>query len=97
MYCRDTTDAATEHLIALPALRKYFASYTQVTDRTPHMLAQMRSLEHVTFDSCAGVTNAGIAALAALPRLHTVRLSGQRITVAVRSMFPTGVSVHYSL
>jgi hypothetical protein len=60
------------------------------------LLAQVTSLETIAFDSCAGVTNAGIAALATLPRLRTVRLAGQRITSGVRSMFPSGVTVHYS-
>ena len=69
MYCRDTGDAATSHITGLPDLRKYFASYNRVTDRTPEMLATIPSLEEITFDSCAGLTNAGIAALAhPLPR-----------------------------
>ena len=38
MYCRDTGDGATEHIAALPRLKKYFASYTKITDRTPELL-----------------------------------------------------------
>lgn len=78
MYCRETGDRATEHITALPALRKYFASYTRITDRTPELLSGMDSLEEVTFDSCAGLTSAGIAALARLPRLGKLRVSGMR-------------------
>lgn len=74
MYCRDTTDAATEHIAALPALEKYFASYNRITDRTPEILSGMPSLEDVTFDSCAGLTDAGIAMLARLPRLRELRV-----------------------
>jgi hypothetical protein len=40
MYCRDTTDRATEHIVRLPALAHYFASYTRITDRTPKMLSE---------------------------------------------------------
>jgi hypothetical protein len=81
MYCRDTTDAATQHIAALPKLKKYFASYTRITDRTPQILSGVASLEEIELDSCAGLTNAGIAALARLPRLRELRLSGMpRVT-----------------
>ena len=97
MYCRDTTDAATEHLVELRQLARYFASYTQITDRTPELLSRIDSLEHVTFDSCAGLTNNGIAHLARLPKLREVRVSGRRLTSSVKSAFGPGVTVHYSL
>src|SRR5512143_3834380 len=63
MYCRDTGDRATEHIVTLPKLRKYFASYTKITDRTPEMLSQMDSLEHVEIYGCPGITDAGVARL----------------------------------
>ncbi len=91
MYCRDTTDAATEHLVEMPRLQKYFASYTRITDRTPELLAQVPSLEEVTFDSCAGLTDAGIAELAALPRLRAVRVSGRQLTPMAIGAFPEHV------
>jgi hypothetical protein len=76
MYCRDTTDLATEHIACLPALKKYFASYTQITDRTPEILSTIDSLEEVTFDTCIGVTDKGLAALGRLPRLRSFGASG---------------------
>lgn len=97
MYCRDTTDAATENIIGLPQLRRYFASYTQITDRTPALLSTISSLEEITFDSCAQLTDAGIASLAVLPRLRKLRVSGRGITSAVGKPFPPGVTVRYSL
>jgi Leucine-rich repeat (LRR) protein len=98
MYCRDTTDAATECLTGLDALEKYFASYTQITDRTPELLSTLASLTSVTFDSCAGLTNAGIAHLARLPALRELRVSGRGLTSAVAVPFRgTTVSVQYSL
>jgi hypothetical protein len=97
MYCRDTSDAATEHITRLRHLARYFASYTRITDRTPELLSGMDSLERVTFDSCAKLTNAGVATLARLPRLREVRISGQGITADVVKAFAPGVEVHYSL
>ena len=93
MYCRDTTDAATEHLVGLPALRSYFNSYTTITDRTPELLARLTSLERVTLDNCHGVTNAGVAHLARLPRLARLRVNSHGVTPAVRAAFALGVDV----
>ena len=72
MYCRDTTDAATEQITGLGNLTTYFASFTRITDRTPELLSTMPSLEVVTFSGCAALTNAGAIALARLPRLREV-------------------------
>ena len=96
MYCRNTGDEASRHLTALPRLRKYFASYNHITDRTPELLATIPSLEEVTFSACAGITDAGVVKLAALPRLRRVDVSGQGITAAVVAAFPAGVEVRYS-
>lgn len=97
MYCRDTTDAATAHLGGLRHLTRYFASYTRITDRTPELLSHLATLEEVTFDSCAALTDAGIAALARLPRLRELRVSGRHITPRVRDAFGPGVTVHWGL
>jgi len=93
MYCRDTTDAATEHITGLRKLSYYFNSYTTITDRTPEMLSGMDSLERITFDACHGLTNSGVARLARLPRLRELRVSGRRVTSDVAAMFSPGVSV----
>ena len=50
MYCRDTTDTATEHITRLRKLSYYFNSYTTITDRTPELLSGMDSIERITFD-----------------------------------------------
>lgn len=97
MYCRETTDAATEHIARLPRLNSYFASYTRITDRTPELLSHMDSLERVTLDECAGVTDAGLAHLARLPRLRELRVSGPQVTPDIASGFPSRVHIHYSL
>lgn len=96
MYCRDTTDVATSHLGQLSALRRYFASYTQITDETPRLLSRIGSLEEVTFSGCAGLTDDGISALARLPKLRVLRVSGQSVTPTVASYFPADVTVCYS-
>jgi hypothetical protein len=93
MYCRDTTDAATEHITELRNLSYYFNSYTRITDRTPELLSAMDSLERITFDTCHGLTNAGIARLARLPKLRELRASGRGVTPEVRAAFPPSVDV----
>ncbi len=94
MYCRDATNAATEHIVRLPQLAYYFNSYTTITDRTPDLLSGMDTLERITFDACHGLTNEGVAKLARLPRLREVRVAGRGITDAVRTMFPASVAVN---
>jgi len=94
MYCRDTTDAATEHIAGLRHLTYYFNSYTTITDRTPELLSAMESLERITFDTCHGLTNAGVARLARLPRLRELRASGSGLTADLRLAFPARVSVY---
>ncbi|HET9262693.1 MAG TPA: hypothetical protein VFO14_06590 [Vicinamibacterales bacterium] len=93
MHCRDTTDAATEHITRLRNLSYYFNSYTTITDRTPELLSTMDSLERITFDACHGLTNAGVARLARLPNLRELRVSGKGITSEVRAAFPPRVRV----
>jgi hypothetical protein len=97
MYCRETTDAATEHIARLPRLKSYFASYTRITDRTPELLSRIDSLERITLDGCAGVTNTGLLHLARLPRLRELRVSGPQITSEVARDFPPRVRVYCSL
>ena len=93
MYCRETTDAATEHITGLRRLTYYFNSYTTITDRTPQLLSTIDSLERVTFDACHGLTNAGVARLARLPQLRELRVSGNRITPDVGRPFPARVAI----
>jgi hypothetical protein len=93
MYCRDTTDAATEQITGLRHLSYYFNSYTAITDRTPDLLATMDSLERITLDTCHGVTNAGVARLARLPKLRELRVSGGGVTREVCAAFPPHVEV----
>ena len=93
MYCRHTTDAATEHLAGLRHLTEYFNSYTAVTDRTPELLSTLESLERVTLDTCHALTNEGVARLARLPRLRELRVSGRGITPDVARAFRPGVIV----
>ena len=93
MYCRDTTDAATEHIAGLLRLKKYFASYTKITDRSMEILGRMISLETISFYGCPGVTNAGVVALAGLPRLRELHVSGPQITPECAPAFSANVRV----
>ena len=93
MYCRQTTDAATEHIAGLK-LRTYYAGATQITDRTLEILSRMPSLEKLSFWSCAKITDVGIAALAALPRLQELSVdSCANVTPAAAAAFPAAVRV----
>lgn len=76
MYCRQTGDAATEHIAGLKGLKTYYAGKTLITDRSLEVLGRILSLERLEFWQCAGLTDAGIALLAALPRLRELTLSG---------------------
>jgi len=96
MYCRDTTDAATEHIAGL-RLRYYYAGLTQITDRSLEILGRMPSLEQVELYECHGVTNAGLVFLAGLPGLREVHLDGlPGVTLEGTRVFPARVRVKYS-
>ena len=49
MYCRETTDAATEQIAGLKRLRSYYAGKTQITDRSLELLGGIASLEKLEF------------------------------------------------
>jgi hypothetical protein len=96
MYCRATTDVATEHIAALQ-LRYYYAGLTQITDRSLEILGRMSSLEQVEFYECNGVTDAGLVFLAGLPRLREVALDSlPGVTLDGTRVFPATVRVRYS-
>lgn len=97
MYCADTGDRATGHLARLTKLRSYYAGDTKITDRSLEILAGMPSLEGLEFWHCTGITNAGVAVLAALPHLQKLALDGlPNVTREVLAAFPPRVRVTYS-
>ena len=96
MYCRETGDAATEHIRGL-GIRYYYAGLTQITDRSLEILGGMESLEQVDLYECLKVTDAGLPSLARLPRLREVHLNGlPGITLEGTKVFRPGVHVYYS-
>ncbi|MCI0391097.1 MAG: hypothetical protein MOB07_20315 [Acidobacteria bacterium] len=96
MYCRDTGDAATEHIGGLSRLKTYYAGKTRITDRSLEILGRMTSLEKLEFWECAGITNAGIALLASLPRLSEITIGGSpNVTRDGMAVFPAGVRANY--
>lgn len=97
MYCRDTTDVATEHIQGLPNLKKYHAGYTQITDRSLEMLSRMSALEELSFEGCKWLTDAGVTTLTALPRLRELSIGGSpNVTRTGVSAFPNNIRVNYS-
>jgi len=95
MYCRETTDKATEQITRLGRLSYYFNSYTTITDRTPELLSGMEALERITFDACHQLTDVGVGRLARLPLLRELRVSARGITPAVAASFPPRVRVFH--
>jgi hypothetical protein len=96
MYCRESGDAATEHIAGL-SLNYYYAGLTQITDRSLEILGRMESLEKVELYECKGVTDAGLPFLARLPRLSEVHLDGlPGVTLDGTKIFPERVRVLYS-
>lgn len=97
MYCRDTGDAATDHISGLSRLKTYYAGKTNITDRSLEILARMTSLEHLEFWQCAGLTDAGIRHLKGLPHLREISLDGSpNVTRQAAASFPAHVRVRYS-
>jgi hypothetical protein len=97
MYCRETGDAATEHIAGLSRLKTYYAGMTRITDRSLEILGRMASLERLEFWQCAGVTDAGVEHLADLPRLREISLDGlPGVTRGAMTLFPARVRVNYS-
>jgi len=96
MYCRDTTDAATEHIAGL-RLIYYYAGLTLITDRSLEILGHMPTLEEVDLYQCKGITDEGLRSLARLPRLRKLDVAEcPGVTFESTHAFPPGVQVRYS-
>jgi ankyrin repeat protein len=95
MYCRDTTDMATEYIRDL-TIKRYYAGKTKITDRSLEILGGMNSIERVEFWECAGITDAGLPFLAALPNLREAEFGAvPQVTLAGLAVFPSRVRVDY--
>ncbi len=97
MYCRDTGDAATEHLAGLQKLRTYYAGMTQITDRSLEILGRMDCLEKLEFWQCMGITDAGMAQLARLPHLRHMEVHNcPSVSQKIRQLFREPTRVLYT-
>jgi hypothetical protein len=97
MYCRETTDVATEHVANL-RLKSYYAGLTQITDRSLEILGRILTLESIELYETKEITDAGLVYLAGLPRLREVHLSGlPNVTIAGTKVFPAHVLVDYNV
>jgi hypothetical protein len=96
MYCRETTDAATEHITGLK-ITYYYAGLTRITDRSLELLSRISTLEKIELYECAGVTDAGLTFLAAMPNLREVELAGlPGVTWEGTRALPARVRVRYA-
>jgi hypothetical protein len=97
MYCRDTTDVATNHLVGMPNLRKYHAGYTLITDASLEMLSRIKSLEEISFEGCKFITDAGVSHLTTLPNLREISIGGcPQVTPSGITTFASSVRVNYN-
>ena len=97
MYCRETTDAATEQIAGLKNLETYYAGQTRITNRSLGILGKLDSLEKLQFWNISGISNPGIAELTRLPKLREVVFDGCiQVTQDATRIFGEGVEVHYS-
>lgn len=97
MYCRDTTDVATSHLVGLPNLKKYHAGYNLITDASIEMLSRIESLEEISFEGCEFITDAGIPHLTTLPHLREISIGGcPNVTSSGMTGFASSVRVNYN-
>jgi len=94
MYCRETGDVATDHIAGLK-LKYYYAGKTRITDRSLETLSGMASLEELELWETARITNAGLAALARLPRLRKLSVDAPNVTRDAFTVFPASVRVNY--
>jgi hypothetical protein len=96
MYCRETTDAATSHLVGMPNLKKYHAGYTLITDTSLQLLSRIKSLEEISFEGCKFITDAGITFLTALPHLREISVGGcPKVTRSGMTGFDSSVRINY--
>jgi len=96
MYCRDTTDVATSHIVGMSNLKKYHAGYTLITDRSLEMLGRLNSLEELSFEGCKFISDAGIGFLTTLPRLREISIGGcPKVTRSGVTGFASSVGVNY--
>jgi hypothetical protein len=96
MYCRDTGDVATSHLVGMPNLKKYHAGYTLITDASLELLSRIKSLEEISFEGCKFITDAGIPFLTTLPRLREISIGGcPKVTRSGTTGFRSDVRVNY--
>ena len=96
MYCRDTGDVATSHLVGMPNLKKYHAGYTLITDTSLEMLSRIKSLEEMSFEGCKFISDAGIPSLTNLPRLCELSIGGcPKVTRSAMTGFTSSVRVNY--
>jgi hypothetical protein len=102
-WSRRITDAGVRRtLAACPSLQTASFLGTAagdglIADRSLDILSRMPTLEHVLFDHCQGITDAGVRALATLPALRKLALDGCRnVTRAGIAAVPRRVRVTYS-
>ena len=99
MYCRDTTDAATEHIAGLSKLKTYYAGQTKITDRSLEILSRMPSLENArVLELRRDHERRRGASRRVCPRCGEISVDGCRqVTPEAVAVFPAHVRAKYSI
>jgi hypothetical protein len=80
----------------LSHLKHYYAGQTRITDRSLELLGGMISLEEIELSAGAGISDAGLVHLAALPHLRKLSVDASpRVTRAGIAAFPSYVPVDF--
>jgi RNA polymerase sigma factor (sigma-70 family) len=97
MYCPEMSDRATAHIAGLSKLKTFQVWSANISDNSLEILGKIHSLEHVRFYNCHAITDAGLAALANLPRLNELDIKKlENVTPDAALAFPARVRVNYS-
>ena len=98
MYCRDTGDDATRAYKWTPKAANLLcwhdADYRSAASRS---LDRWKRFEHLEFWQCMKITDAGVAHLAALPRLQRIEIyNSPNVSQKISQLFRETVQVRYS-
>src|SRR5438552_260081 len=96
-YARKRGLYETAEFLDSMALTDVTSTPNDPRDSSGPTLSKLTSLEEISFYGCPGVTNAGVAALARLPRLRQVKVSGPQITTECAAAFPALVQVEIGI
>lgn len=96
MYCKNTTDRASEHLVNAKKLKVYHIWGTKITDHSLELLSQIKTLEELLFWNCSNLSDSGLSTLNKFPSLKSVDIQEcEKLTSAGIKTIKPDVNVNY--